>query len=870
MTTHDRLFEARCQGREPVPSGDVPERHAPDRTVEVTHVALDVAVDLEDRSIRGVARHDLRVLPPLARAIVLDAVALEIDGVSADGRPVAFVHDGERLTILPEPPWRRDERHRIEVTYRGRPERGLHFIAPDADRPERPLQAWTQGQDEDARFWFPCVDHPSQRPTSEISVVVPHGLEAVSNGRLAARTDVPDGSRFHWVQDVPHATYLVSLVVGRFAVVEDRAGPTALRYLVPKGMEAHVPRTFGRTPRMLSLFERAFGHPYPYAKYDQVVVSDFTSGGMENTTATTLHESVLLDETVEGAVDRDDLIAHELAHHWFGNLLTCRDWAHAWLNEGLATYAEVLWFEEGDSAARAAAHVTGLARRYFDEARREYRRPIVTHRFDAPIDIFDRHLYEKAACVLHLLRGELGDETFFRGLRTYVRAHARGLVETHDLRRSFETESGRNLVPFFDQWIFRSGHPEIEVEHAWDAATRRLSLSVRQVREDASGAPWRFRLPCRVFLPDGGTRAVDRELAVTEREHRFTWELPREPAGVRVGAASLPLVLVRFARPDAWLAHQLAADDDVTGRIEAACELGRSGSAAAVLALAARLRRESTWMGQVEIARALGDARGAAARLALVSGLDLPDPRARAAVATALGSFREDGDAAVGLADLLARERHPIVRAAAFRAIGATRTASARALLTAGLGERSWCDVVGRACVAGLGALKDPALVPVITPALARREHEQRRVAAVGALRETASVMEVRTAVRERVESLLGDPDYHVARAAVEALEALGDKASIPPLERLASRRHLDPRLRRVAKGAIGAISGDRLARLPGEVLERLERVEREVRDLRDRAAAVEPASRPENTPPAARIASRERKMPRGRRKQRP
>ncbi|HYC77014.1 MAG TPA: M1 family aminopeptidase, partial [Planctomycetota bacterium] len=585
----DRCDCRRALAPEPFAAPDAPVRRVPDRPVDVLSVALDVSVDLEGRSVEGRVEHRVKAVAETVDAVTLDAVALTILDARLDGVDAPFSHDGERLVVRPPKPWRRGDEHVVEISYRGRPERGLWFVAPDADRPDKPLQAWTQGQDEDSRFWFPCFDHPQHKTPTEVRASVPRGLLAVSNGALVERVDRGDRTIFHWRQKAPHASYLVTLVVGAFDVVEDRAGAVPLKYCVPRGRRGDALRTFGRTPKMVELFGRLFSAPYPYEKYDQLVVSDFIFGGMENTSATTLYEYVMLDASVEDAADSDWLIAHELGHQWFGDLVTCRDWAHAWLNEGFATYCETLWYEMGVDPERGRKHLLDTARAYFDEARESYRRPIVSGRYDAPTDLFDRHLYEKGACVLHHLRLELGDEVFFRAVSRYVAAHRDGSTETVDLRRAAEAESGKDLGAFFDQWVFAPGHPELQVRHRWDAAAKRLTLSVKQTQRRDDGTPlFRLRTRCRVWFARGH---VDRTFEVSDAEHRFQWDLDDDPVGVRFLAEGAPLVALDFERPEGFLVTQLERDDDLFALAEAADALGASGARGATEALAKALAR---------------------------------------------------------------------------------------------------------------------------------------------------------------------------------------------------------------------------------------------------------------------------------------
>ena len=624
---------------------------------------------------------------------------------------------------------------------------------------------------------------------------------------------------------------------------------------------------------MIAVFERLFGHPYPYAKYDQVVVSDFIFGGMENTSATTLYEYAMLDETVEGAIDRDDLVAHELAHQWFGDLLTCRDWAHAWLNEGFATLrGGPLVRARRVARARDLAPPPDGAAVLRRVAGTTTRGPIVTHAFEAPSDIFDRHLYDKAACVLHHLRLELGDEVFFRALRGYVTAHARGLVETLDFRRACEAECGRNLEPFFEQWIHRPGHPELEVSHAWDEATRRLTLSVKQTQEGAEDRPWRFRLPCRVYLARLEPAFVERTFEVTAARALLRLGCSRTilPASASV-RAGCPSSAIKFPRLDPLLARQLEDDEDLLGRSEAARQLGKSGTEHAVAALARQLLAERTWMGQAEIARALGEARGPrrARRSSRVSPSRTPGPAPPSP--GRWGDSARTSSRPRRSASLLEREREAVVRAAAYRALGGTRAASAPAALTQGLWERGWNEIIGRACLDGLGNLRDRTLIPLFVNSLRYGEHELRRVAAVDALRETAQAIEVKTPIREQLEHLVEDRSYRVAQAAVHGLKSLGDPGSVPALERLASRRYADTRLRRIARSAIKSIQDAKSHAGSAGGSDRMERLEDQVRKLRDRLAALEQPSLPAAAvpPPRRRAKPKKRAQPRARAKPR-
>ncbi|HEY5955356.1 MAG TPA: M1 family metallopeptidase, partial [Polyangiaceae bacterium] len=389
------------------------------RPFQLRHQALDITLLVESRSIDARATLDFARVDPSATVLELDAIAFELESVRwLEGdlaRDAAFAYDGNRISI--DVPLEVTE-GTLEIDYRATPRRGLYFLAPDPQVPERPHQVWSQCQDEDARHWFPCHDAPHMKLTSEVLVTVPVDWVALSNGTcIESEIGCEDGtaSMYHFRLDRPHPSYLVTLVAGQFSILEDRPAELAsgkhvpVRYYVPVGRESEAWRSLADTPSMIELFSRLTGLEYPFDSYSQVVVADFVFGGMENTTATTLYEHVLLDERAAIDVDSRSLVAHELAHQWFGDTLTCRDWHEAWLNEGFATY-----FEHVERESRLGRHeydwsVLRDLESYLEEFNHSYDRPIVCREYQAPIDLFDRHLYEKGSLVLHMLRRRLGD-----------------------------------------------------------------------------------------------------------------------------------------------------------------------------------------------------------------------------------------------------------------------------------------------------------------------------------------------------------------------------------------------------------------------------------------------------------------------------
>jgi aminopeptidase N len=800
-------------------------KYAPDRVFDVQHLALALDIDPQRRTVEGTATLRGAVVAPGTRAIELDAVELEIDRVAVDGAAATFRHDGRKLQIELASPAKLGAELVVAVRYRGAPRRGLYFVGPDEDYPRKPLQVWSQGQDEDSRHWFPCVDTPNQKATTEVEVTVPADLFALSNGTLVGdRTDGPRRT-LHWRLDVPHSPYLVTLAVGDFAAIETRWRDVPVVYYVERGREAAAERTLARTPAMLELFSRLFGVPYPYPRYAQVFVADFIFGGMENTSATTLTDTILMDERAGLDYDIDALVSHELAHQWFGDLVTCRDWGEGWLNEGFATYAEYLWREHHEGRDAADLELEEWAEMYFGEDSGRYRRTIATKLYDEPIDIFDHHLYEKGGRVLHMLRGLLGDDAFGRSLAHYLAKHRHGVVESRDLARAVEEATGRNLDWFFSQWVIDgAGHPELDVAIRWDGEARLATVTVEQKQKLEARTPL-FRIPTRVRFRVGD-RDVDAPLDIVEPKQVFHLPLDREPTQAIFDPGRIVLASMKVDKPDPIWIDELADATLATDRAAAAHVLARRGGPAAERALAGALERDRFWAVRASAALGLGTIRTPTARDKLVAALGTEvHPRARRVIARALGDFVLDPHAGGALAAIVERgDASYFVEAEACLALGKTRHPRAGELLRQAALRESFTDVIRQHAYRGLAEARDDTAIGLLLEGVRWGRVTQGRRAAAGALAQLMRGRRDREErdVRERLELLLADRDFRVQAAAVEALAVLADPAAIEPLRRMVDRE-LDGRLRRRGKEVIrdlgeGAPIAEEVRRLRDEV----------------------------------------------------
>lgn len=814
-----------------------------DRAADVRHIKIQVALDVPEKSVAGTVTHTVAALNDGVEHVAFDAIEMQIEAVTVAKQPALFDYDGAKLTVhLPQPLNRGQETH-IAVTYRCTPRLGLYFIAPDEAYPEKPLQVWSQCQDEDARYWIPCYDYPNSKQTTEMIATVPGDWYALSNGRLLQDKKNKDGTRtFHWHQDRPHATYLITLAAGIFSRLDgSREGLTVDYFVEPEDAEAGE-RTFARTPEMIALFERLTGVAYPWAKYSQIVVRDFVFGGMENTSATTMTENILMDAKAARDFTSDDLISHELAHMWWGDLLTCRDWSHGWLNESFATYMECLWDEHHRGFDEYRQGIIENTRLYLQE---RYRRPIVTNVYNEPIDIFDRHLYEKGSVVLHMLRGVLGDDPFFRSLQRYCRDNQERSVITQDLVNAIEAETGRNLEWFFDQWVYRIGHPNLKVSWSWDEDAKLATVTVKQTQKTDDGTPV-YRIPVTIDFRKGRARPQPFRVEVIEKEHTFVFPLPVKPDLCRFDPYNFVLKEIDFEKSVAELRFQLATDDDIAGRQYAAAALGKKGGPEAVAALEEAVMHDRFWGVQAAAAKALGAIRTTPARDALLRSLTVRNAKARRGVVAALGEFHGDEAVLDAIRPHAKRDQSWFVESEANRTAGKLRLPGSLDVIKENINRPSFRQVVRVGCLDGLVELRDERGFELIAECARYGAFQQSRQNAVAALGNLGQYFpERKKRLGEQIAEFLRDPDFRVRMAAANALKTLKDESQVGALEQMAARE-LDGRAIRIARenAAIlrkGAETGAEVKKLRDEfeqlreensrLRERLDRVEAQARE---------------------------------------
>jgi aminopeptidase N len=818
----DDRHEVCCGWRVPAASEPMRENFAPHRVADLRHMRLDILIP--DMNTPVMHATQVLTLTPLGGPLAmlpLDAVLLDVESVEAApgaGTSTGFIYDGRQLVVTFDPPVPEDRTISLITRYRVTdPTRGLVWTPESPAFPGRAPQLHTQGQPQTNSYWFPIHDYPNERLTTEVVATVPAGFLVSSNGRLLSRTTEIKARReiggvpgiaelqpyetFHWLQDKPHVPYLVSLVVGRFDVVDlgvKKKNPRRLAYPVRLSMPVYVPPgrgpevegTFGRTPAMVELFEKLLDEPYPWDRYAQLVVWNFGPGGMENTAATTLFDTALVHPSALVDHDRDALIAHELAHQWFGDLITCNSWEDIWLNEGFATYMESLWFEHRDGPVGYENDVLENFDAVIasDRGSAPEQEPMVSRRWDDPFDAFRRpsNPYSKGASILHMLRRSLGDEVFFRGLRTYVERFKFRTVETADFRKTLEEVSGRSLEQFFAQWCFRPGVPRVAIRAHWDTGRGVLTIAARQTqRIDGDNPAFEFDLP--VFVrTDTGPRGLPQGHTLTLRfrgvEASAEMELPTEPVFVAVDPNMHVLAECTIEAPAAWWLRQLRDGPTLASRVQAVRQLrAHPGERVTETLRRLALDRGEHVRLRTEAVRALA-ARGNAHDVESLATTATDSWEVREAVVRALGDLAS-GDAGARDATFFALALNAVTRrakgdpsgkvwSAALEALGKIGDDRELAIFEAGLEVESQDDRVRQGALAGLGHMAHPEALPLVMRYTRDDVYNRTRAVAIDALARFARHRP--DEVHARLVELLSDRVLRVRMSAAQALAKIG------------------------------------------------------------------------------------------------
>jgi len=734
------------------------------RRFDLLHQKIAIRFDVPHRELFGTVTTRVAITLEPTDTIRLNAENLTIDAASdAAGRVLRFTADTTHVTVRLAHRALIGDTVEFTLRYHGIPERGLYFV------PRRNV-IWSQGEATETRAWVPTYDAPNDKTTWEFLVTADSNLKVLSNGRLAEVTPVHGGAQkvWHWVQDTPASTYLYSMVAGPFVILKDQWRGIPVEYWTYPDTTDAAWRAFGETPAMIELYSRILGVNFAWDKYDQSIIPDFTYGGMENVSATTQTDLVLHSAAEEPDAAGRPLIAHELAHQWFGDLTTTADWADIWLNEGITTYMESVqnektrgwaagqwsWFNQQQQAMQADMNEV---------------RPLVwgTYQGSDPIALFfSGHVYPKGAQVAHQLRRLLGDSVFWAGMRRFLIDNAHKPVVTADYAVAMEKTCKCDLDWFFDQWAYGIGYPKVKFQRHWAPELKTLHVVVSQTQPIDSLHPlFRFPATIRVVTRDS---VVRQNIMVTHQTDTFAIALPSAPLSFRFDEGGWLLGTVAGDYTPAELAEMAKHDLDFAGRNWALHQLARSTDPAAADARRFIVLNEHEAVLRAMALQQLREDRDTASVTVVKSALRDPEPDVRAQALRALAS----DDSSAGLAEaatMYASDPSTAVRQTALPIIGKVRGADALPLLIAASGPDQPATIRLTAAQ-GLGASRDPQAAAALEGMMNSSEDRGIRTTGLFALAQTGDSARASAAALRAV----GDYDPLFAVTAVDVAARMG------------------------------------------------------------------------------------------------
>lgn len=568
-----------------VSSKPIPYQPMATREMDLLHTRLELSFNLSNQSVEGKATLSLK---PFAQAISrfsIDAQGFDIYRVSEikgrDTLQLAYAYDGYKLAINPGRILQEKDSFKLFIAYVAKPNaikgkggsaitdnKGLYFINPLGKDPHKPTQIWTQGETRYNSCWFPTIDEPAEKHSSELFLTIPQNWVSLSNGLLLSSKPAGNGNKTdYWKQSLPHSTYLTMLALGDFKITRDTWRGKEVSYYLEPDFHPYARTIFGKTPRMIEFFSQRTGVAYPWEKFAQVVARDFVSGAMENTSAVVHYEGVQYNQREHLDKPQDEIIVHELFHHWFGDLVTARTWSQIPLNESFASYGEYLW-NEYEFGYRTAGYQFERSLNAYLRSKHKHKSAPIRYRYKDPDELFDVLSYQKGARILHYLRYQIGDSAFFRGIRFYLNNNAYKACDIHDLRKSFEESSGKDLTAFFDRWFLNGGHPVLEVKHREAIEGKPYKLILKQVQDSSMGIfqlpiairGFRNGMPDTVFTIFTETRYLETELSISNLK------------GICIDEnASLPGQVFEKKSPEQWLL-QLNSEQIAYGAFHRAAE----------------------------------------------------------------------------------------------------------------------------------------------------------------------------------------------------------------------------------------------------------------------------------------------------------
>lgn len=802
-------FLSFAQNPVPAPALEPPPYQWPrSHNYDVQHYRIELTFDWTKQSVSGETTITFQPFVSDVKEIEVDAGDMTIKSVKlAGGAPLKFRYaDNEKLYVTLDRAYSVGQDVSVAISYGATPKQGLTFITPTETDPTRPYQIWSQGEARTNHYWFPCYDYPNDKATSELIATVDEKFQVVSNGSLVeARRDPANKTKtFHWKMDRPFSSYLVSIIVGQYEEVKDQFKDKPVISYVYPGQAEEGRVSFSKLAQMVAFFSQKIGYDYPYAKYAQTMVRDF-GGAMENITATTMTDSAVHDKRAALDVSSDEVVSHELAHQWFGDLLTCRHWGEIWLNESFATFFEALWTEHNKSKDDFLYEMYGNQQGYFQAWNQGNRRPIVTVRYSDPDAVFDAYAYPRGGAVLSMLRYVLGEELFWKAINHYVKKYQWQNVETSDLKSAIEEATGQNLSWFFDEWVYRMGHPEFEITSNYDGA-KSLKLTVKQTQKPDDKRPWFpspdfFTMPVDIAITTASGEKVHR-VWIDKAEKEFAFDVDSKPLIVNFDRGNYIIKQVKFSRGDDELAYQVLHDSDTMGRVLAAIALKGHPGDTVSKALSEAAAHDSFWGVRIEAVKSLAALRTDATRAGLIQAVGDKDSKIRREAIKGLAQLKDPklGDLFV---KIINTDPSYFAVAEAARALGQSGAPQAYDVLAAAMKMPSWQSTIQAGALGGLAGLKDPRALEAGLKYSTPGNPASLRGASFQVL---AEIGKGNDRALETLLSALKEKSLQIRFNALQAIGKLGDPRAIPALEELIKASDVPPFARPMITGAINQL----------------------------------------------------------------
>jgi aminopeptidase N len=782
-----------------------PEHFARTHNYRVAHYKLNLNVDVKGRKLSGEADLKIVTLMPHVDTLRIDAADMKIESVTREGKTLDFSHVAETLFVFLNK-HQDDDTVRLAIAYNlADPKKGMYFRSQDSGYTEKQWQLWTQGECEDNHFWFPCYDYPNERGTSEMIVTCDDNFTAISNGLLVDVQQHPAEHKvtYHWFQGETHVSYLISLIVGEYVNVQDKAGDVNISNYVYKFQKDLAMNSFGKTPKMIKFYEDKIGVKYPWDKFAQTVVQDFIFGGEENVTAVTLNDNTIHDARAHLDNNSDGLVAHELAHMWWGDMLTCRDWSNAWLNEGFATYFQNQFdgFDKGLDEQRRQMYETqaGLTADDFGDRRRA----TVSDRYNTPIELFGNRIYGKGACILTMLKDVLGEDAFWKSINHYATKFKYKIVETNDLKIAVEEATGQNLKWFFDEWVYNPGFPEFSVQQQWDPSAHKVNVDILQTQkvDTATGI---FTMPVTIEVWYDDAPHAHRVWVGSAHDH-FSFDAPSRPQMVLFDPESIILKKLTVDKSvDEWL-YQLAHSRYAVDREIALEHLKSLEDSSSTVSGAIRDAMLHDSFGELRrnAASDLGSLKTPMYAEDILMACKDKEAHVRLAAVTALRAFPAS-ISLPALTNAFHNDSSYAVTSAALTGLVKVDSVNAETYCEAALQVRSPRESIRRAALDALSRTGTATSIAAIKKFTDYGVDRELRITAMNLLVKCDSN---KTEVLDLYVGFLHDKTSNVRRSAMELLGTLNDKRAIEPLEQTEKTEH-DERLVQLAKDTVDRING--------------------------------------------------------------